>query len=139
MLERVGRWVFAGIFIAGGILHFAMPKVYVRIVPPMFPKPMALVLISGAAEILGGLGLLLPRFRRPAGYGLALLLVAVFPANLYMAVAHIPSQGLLGNRWLQWLRLPVQLPLIGWALHYTKPLRLDPGDAMEYPTEIAGE
>jgi uncharacterized membrane protein len=131
MLERVGRWIFSGIFVAAGILHFAIPKVYVRIVPPMFPKPTALVLISGAAEIAGGVGLLLPRFRRPAGYGLALLLVAIFPANIYMAVAHIPSGGLMGNRWWQWLRLPMQLPLIWLALHYARSPRLDHRDSIE--------
>jgi len=126
MIERVGRWVFAGIFIASGILHFVMPAPYVRIVPPLLPQPKALVLISGGAEILGGVGLLIPRLRRAAAFGLALLLVAVFPANIYMAVSHVPAKGLLGNRWLQWLRLPVQLPLIWWAWHYTRPLPLEP-------------
>ena len=77
-------------------------------------------MISGVAEILGGIGLLIPRTRRVAGYGLALLLVAVFPANLYMAVAHVTFPGVLGNRWLQWLRLPLQVPLIWLALHYAK-------------------
>ncbi len=86
----------------------------------MFPQPKLLVLISGAAEIMGAIGLLIPRFRRPAAYGLTLLLVAVFPANIYMAIAHIPSTGLLGNRWVQWLRLPIQFPLIWWALHYAR-------------------
>jgi uncharacterized membrane protein len=124
MIERLGRWIFAGVFIVSGILHFVMPAPYVRIVPPLFPQPKALVLISGGAEILGGAGLLISRLRRPAGFGLALLLVAVFPANIYMAVAHVPATGLLGNRWLQWLRLPVQLPLIWWAWHYARAVPL---------------
>jgi uncharacterized membrane protein len=120
MLKRAGRWVFATIFVVSGILHFVMPETYASIVPPMFPRPKLLVLISGGAEILGGVGLLIPRFRRPAAFGLAILLVAVFPANIYMAVAHVPSQGLLGNRWLQWLRLPIQFPLIWWAWSYAR-------------------
>jgi uncharacterized membrane protein len=120
MMEKAGRWIFASIFLVSGILHFASPKPFVQIVPPLFPQPKMLVLISGGAEILGGMGLLIPRFRRPAAYGLALLLIAVFPANLYMAVAHIPATGFAGNRWLQWLRLPIQLPLIWWALHYAR-------------------
>ena len=120
MIERLGRWAFASLFVISGVLHFVRPDPFIRIVPPMLPKPDLLVAVSGGAEILGGIGLLLPRFRRPAGYGLALLLVAVFPANIYMAVAHVPSVGLLGNRWLQWLRLPVQFPLIWLALHYAK-------------------
>jgi len=125
MLEPIGRWIFAGLFLASGILHFAMPKAFVRIVPPLFPQPQALVLLSGGAELLGGIGLLIPRWRRSAGYGLALLLIAVFPANIYMAVAHVPSTGLLGNRWLQWLRLPIQFPLVLWALHYARALSPD--------------
>jgi uncharacterized membrane protein len=120
MMEKTGRWLFASIFIVSGILHFVSPKPFIRIVPPMFPRPNLLVLVSGGAEILGGIGLLIPRFRRPAAYGLALLLIAVFPANIYMAVAHVPSSGLLGNRWLQWLRLPIQVPLVWWALNYTR-------------------
>ena len=123
MIERVGRLVFAGLFVVAGILHFAFPIAYVRIIPPIFPFPKALVLISGGAEIAGGIGLLIRRWRRQAGYGLAILLVAVFPANIYMAVAHVPTTGLSGNRWLQWLRLPIQIPLILCALRYT---RIDP-------------
>jgi len=121
MIERWGRWALAGLFVVSGILHLAMPKPYIRIVPPMLPRPDLLVLISGGAEILGGIGLLVPRLKRSAGYGLAVLLIAVFPANIYMAVAHVPSDGILGNRWLQWLRLPVQVPLIWLALRYARP------------------
>jgi uncharacterized membrane protein len=120
VLKRAGRWIFASIFLVSGILHFAIPDTFARIVPPMFPRPKLLVLISGGAEILGGLGLFTSRFRRPAAYGLAILLVAVFPANIYMAVAHVPFRGLLGNRWLQWLRLPIQVPLIWWAWQYSR-------------------
>ena len=120
MLKRVGPWIFAGIFLVSGILHLAVPATYARIVPPMFPRPRLLVLISGGAELLGSVGLLIPLFRRAAAFGLAILLVAIFPANIYMSVAHVPSEGLLGNRWLQWLRLPIQLPLIWWAWQYTR-------------------
>ncbi len=89
-------------------------------VPPFLPWPSALVSISGVAEIAGGLGLLLPRWRRLAAYGLVLLLIAVFPANIYIAVAHVRFSGLLGNAWVQWLRLPLQIPLVLWAWRYTK-------------------
>ena len=133
MMERAGRWIFASIFLVSGILHFLTPKPFVQIVPPMFPQPRALVAISGGAEILGAIGLLLPRFRRPAGYGLAALLVAVFPANIYMAVAHIPATGVLGERWLQWLRLPIQIPLIWWALHYARKTSFASGEPRVLP------
>jgi uncharacterized membrane protein len=103
-----------------GLQHFFFPAPYLRIIPPFLPWPKLLLWVSGAAEIAGGVGLLVARFRRAAAYGLALLLVAVFPANIYMAVAHLPFPGLLGESWVQWLRLPLQIPLILWALRYTK-------------------
>lgn len=92
-IERSGRWAFAALFLVGGILHFAMPKPYLRFLPPMLPTPDLLFAVSGGAEIRGGIGLLIPRLRRLAGHGLALLLLAVFPSNVYMSVAHIPSSG----------------------------------------------
>lgn len=110
----------SSLFLVSGTLHFITPGPYLRIMPPFLPHPKALLAISGGAEILGGAGLLLPKFRKAAGYGLALLLVAVFPANIYMALAHVRFPGLFGESWVQWLRLPLQIPLIWWALHYTR-------------------
>jgi uncharacterized membrane protein len=116
----IGLGLFASIFLVSGFLHFFYPAPYVRIMPPMLPWPLMLVRVSGAAEILGGAGLLLRKFRRAAAYGLTLLLVAVFPANVYMAVAHVAFPGLMGEAWVQWARLPLQLPLIAWALYYAR-------------------
>ena len=90
------------------------------IVPPFLPQPKLLVLLSGLAEMSGGLGILVPKTRRMAAFGLVFLLIAVFPANIYQAVADVPSTGLAGNSWLHWLRLPLQLPLIWWAWRYTR-------------------
>ena len=124
------------LFIVGGLLHFVFPEVYLRIMPPFLPWPRILIGVSGAAEIAGGLGLLLARFRRAAAYGLALLLVAVFPANVYMAVAHVPFPGIIGESWVQWLRLPLQIPIILWALHYSHKTRQEmvtkPGVATKF-------
>lgn len=113
----------SSLFLISGSLHFITPGPYLRIMPPFLPHPKALVAISGGAEILGGAGLLAPKFRSAAGYGLALLLIAVFPANIYMAVAHVRFPGLLGESWAQWLRLPLQILLVWWALHYTRDLK----------------
>lgn len=113
------RVLLAIFFVGAGIMHFVIPDTYVRIVPPALPAPRLLVELSGAAEIFGGLGLLVPFTRRAAAWGLVALLVAVFPANIYMAVSHVPAHGILGQRWLQWLRLPLQIPVIFWALRYT--------------------
>jgi uncharacterized membrane protein len=114
------RALLAIFFIAAGIMHFVIPGAYIRIVPPLLPAPGLLVTLSGIAEILGGIGLLVPLTQRAAAWGLVLLLVAVFPANIYMAVAHASAPGILGQSWAQWLRLPLQIPLILWALRYTR-------------------
>lgn len=116
----VGRLLLALLFIASGITHVIFPAMYIAIVPPALPHPRSLVLISGIAEIAGGVGLLVPFTRRMAAWGLVLLLVAVFPANIYMTVAHLPLPGIFGKSWIQWLRLPLQVPLVYWAWTYTR-------------------
>ena len=115
-----GQIILAIFFITAGMMHFIVPEAYIRIVPPALPAPRLLVEVSGIAEIAGGLGLLWPATQRPAAWGLVLLLCAVFPANVYMAIAHVPFPGLLGNSWIQWLRLPLQIPMIVWAFRYTR-------------------
>ncbi len=115
-----GCVALAAFFVGAGVMHFLYPKTYERIVPPVLPAPAAIIMISGVAEIAGGVGVLFPATRRAAAWGLVTLLVAVFPANLYCAVAHVPLPGLMGERWAQWLRLPLQLPLIAWAWRYTR-------------------
>jgi len=117
---RIGLWLLAAFYVAGGTGHFVLTPFYVRIMPPMLPAPLALVYISGVAEILGGLGVLYGPTRRFAAWGLVALLIAVFPANVYMAVAHLPFAGLAGKSWVQWGRLPLQIPLLWWAWLYTK-------------------
>ena len=77
------------------------------------------MLISGACEILGGVGLLIPALRRPAAWGLVALLIAVLPANLQMATH--PRQWPNIPAWALWARLPLQLPLIWWAWLYARP------------------
>ena len=118
--RRYGLPLLVAFFMVAGTMHFIAPDAYVRIVPPFLPVPRLLVLMSGIAEILGGFGLLLPFTRRWAAWSLVLLLLAVFPANIYTAVSHVPFPGIFGQSWLQWLRLPLQIPLILWALRYTK-------------------
>ncbi len=104
-----------------GVLHFVIPVPFVRIVPPQLPYPEALVYISGFFEILGGIGLLVPRVSRAAAWGLIALFVAVFPANINQAVNNIAIEGIPHNQLLYWFRLPFQAVLIAWAWVYTKP------------------
>lgn len=107
--------LLAAAFVGAGVLHFVRPRVFMAIVPPALPWPRALVLISGAAEILGGLGLLLEPVRPWAGWGLVALLVAVFPANVYMAREH-ERFARVAPRWALLARLPLQAVLIAWTL-----------------------
>lgn len=116
----MGRAMLALLFIAAGSIHFIVPQIYMKIMPPYLPWHLPLVYISGAAEMLGGIGLLVPPVRHAAAWGLIALLIAVMPANIYMATAHLPAPGIMGESWAQWLRLPLQLPLIYWAWLYTR-------------------
>lgn len=100
-----------------GVLHFTAPAGFVRIVPAWLPTPLALVYVSGVFEILGGAGLLVPRARRAASLGLVALYVAVFPANVNMALHHLSLDGVTQvPAPLLWLRLPFQALFIAWAL-----------------------
>jgi uncharacterized membrane protein len=114
------RWLLAAFMVAAGANHFIAPATYVGMMPAELPAPLLLVQISGVAEIAGGLGLLVPQTRRLAAWGLIALYIAVFPANLNMAVNHLP----LGTRpvatWLLWARLPLQIVLIAWAYRFTR-------------------
>lgn len=106
-------------FIGAGINHFVIPRAYKRIVPPsMQGSAHNLVLASGVAEIAGGLGVLLPRTRRPAGLGLVALLAAVFPSNLYMA--RTPDDFRKIPRWALYARLPLQPLMMWWAWTATR-------------------
>jgi uncharacterized membrane protein len=112
--------VAAAFYIGAGALHFIKPAPYLRIMPPYIPWHAAMVRISGAFEILGGLGLLVPATRRAAAWGLVALLVAVFPANLYMAMHPVEAGAASITPALRWGRLPLQLVLIWWVLWSTR-------------------
>ena len=118
MLRLLLKILLAVIFIAGGINHFLNPAFYLKMVPPFLPYPKDLVAISGFFEVLFGAMLLVPRLQRLAALGLIALLIAVFPANIYMLVNHelwpdIPILGL-------WLRLPFQLVFVAWAWMFVR-------------------
>jgi uncharacterized membrane protein len=111
MWRSIARWVLAVFFVAAGANHFRTPDLYLAMMPPRLPWSEALNLISGGAEILGGIGLLVPPTRRLAGAGLIALLLAVFPANLYVALrGHWPGTDF--SPLTLWLRLPFQAVFI---------------------------
>ena len=115
MVKRILRIILAGAMTAVGILHFTSPEPFVRIVPAALPAPLLLVYVSGAAEVAGGLGILIPALRRAAGIGLIALYIAVFPANINMAIHGIPLGEAPVPTWALWLRLPFQFVFMAWV------------------------
>ncbi len=114
MIRFVARWILALFMIVAGVNHFLTSALYVGMMPPWVPEPEILHRIAGGAEVLGGLGLLIPAVRRAASWGLILLLVAVFPANLHAALTG-EMPGVDVAPWVLWARLPFQAVFIGWA------------------------
>jgi uncharacterized membrane protein len=111
--------LLANLFIAAGVNHFVMPRVYERIVPPLLRgHSKRIVQISGVAEIAGGVGVLVPATRRVSGLGLIALLAAVFPANLHMARASEDFRRI--PRWALYGRLPLQPLMMLWAWRATR-------------------
>ena len=104
-----------------GTLHFVKTDAYLRIMPPYIPWHVFMVRASGVFEILGGLGLLVPQTRRPAAWGLVALLIAVFPANIYMATNPLEAGAESIAPLLRWGRLALQPLLIWWVLWCTSP------------------
>jgi len=110
-------YLFAALFFGAGINHFRSPKVYLKIIPPFFKNPVLLNKISGAAEIILGIFLCIPKFSGYAAWGIVLLLIAVFPANIYMYQKESASLGL--TKWMRFIRLPLQFLFIFWTYQYT--------------------
>lgn len=116
---KLSRKLLALFFVGSGVNHFVSPRFYRAIVPPLLDGRAKLIVdVSGVAEVLGGLGVLLPRTRRAAGVGLIALLFAVFPANLYMA--REPERFRKIPRWALLARLPLQPLMVWWAWRATR-------------------
>ena len=89
-------------FTVTGLTHFTSPERFLPMMPPFLPWPMALIYVSGFFDLLGAVGLLVPRTQRAAAWGLVALLVAVFPANIYAAVTGGQAAGLPISSWYLW-------------------------------------
>lgn len=118
MIKTTLRILLALFFIGAGVNHFIRIGFYLRMMPRYVPFPLAMVQISGVAELGLGLLLLIPRCAPLAAWGLIALLVAVFPANLQMALH--PETFPEFNPVTLWLRLPLQAVMIAWAYWYTR-------------------
>ena len=117
--KRIALLLLAAAFSYAGITHFTGPEFFVAIVPPYLPEPLLLVYVSGVAEIAGGIGVLIPRVRRLAGFGLLALLVAVYPANIHMALH--PELFPQMTPTALYVRLPFQFVFAAWVWWATKP------------------
>ena len=111
------------LFLGSGTLHLLRPGVYEPIVPHVLPAPAALVVISGLVELACAIGLLVPSCRRVAGCASALLLVAIFPANVQMLLNARAAGASPSTEALLWARLPLQLAVIAWTLAVSRPRR----------------
>jgi uncharacterized membrane protein len=105
-------------YLAAGIYHFIRPGFYTKIMPPWLPWHLQLVYISGASEILLSLLLLPVSTRKIAAWGIIVLLIAIFPANIQMMLNYYRNHD--PGLWITIVRLPLQLVLIRWAWEYTK-------------------
>lgn len=122
--KRPLRYVMGAVYVFAGVMHFVSPRPFEEIVPPSLPRPRALVYLSGVAEIVLGLGVLVERTRHRSAWGLVFLLAAVFPANVHMATSDMTIPGV--PEWAEgladaalWARLPLQGVLALWAWWYT--------------------
>jgi uncharacterized membrane protein len=113
-LRRPGPRFLMAIFAGSGVLHFVRPRPFESIVPPALPRKRELVYLSGAAELVCAAGL--ARRARWAGPATAAVLLAVWPANISMAVESTRKRQSVLHQIVAWARIPLQIPLSAGAL-----------------------
>ena len=116
-MKAFSKYLLALFLVVAGTLHLILPDVYLKIMPPYMPWPLELVYLSGAIELLLGILLLVPRCTRWAGWGIIALLIAVFPANIYL---YQHQEIVPASPTIHFLRLILQGPLILWAYWHAK-------------------
>jgi len=117
--KRALLWVMSAFYVSGGVYHLVNPGFYLPMMPPYLPWHRELVFVSGVAEIVLGIAVLVPGLRHLAALGIIALLIAVFPANLHIAMHDVPLAGTThGLGMWNWIRLPFQALFIAWACWY---------------------
>jgi uncharacterized membrane protein len=117
------RYALAGLLLVMGVLHFVVPKPFMRIVPPMLGSPRMWTYVSGVAEAVSGGLLLSTKTKHLGAWAAAATIVAVYPANIWMAMdAGKPDNP---EAIAAWVRLPFQVPLVLWALSHRHPVPVD--------------
>jgi len=119
-IKAISKYLLATFMIVAGTMHFLNTEFYLTIMPPYLPLPKELVLLSGVAEVLLGVLLLVPQTSRMAAWGIVALLIAVFPANLYLYQHQdiLPAPPVI-----HLLRLPLQGLFILWVFWHTRPAK----------------
>ncbi len=118
LAKTILKYVQAAFYVLAGVLHFVNPDFYLKIMPPYLPAHKLLVDLSGVAEILLGILLAVPATTRLAAWGLIALLIAIFPANIYVYQHQEIFPGV--SPLVHFLRLPLQVVFILWAWWYTR-------------------
>ena len=116
-MKTLSKYLLALFLVGAGTLHFIRPDFYLKIMPPYLPLQLELVYLSGFCEIALGLLLLVPRYSRWAAWGIIVLLIAVFPANIYV---YQHQDVLPAPPMIHFLRLPLQGVFILWAYWHTR-------------------
>lgn len=119
LLKIILKYLLCVFFVLAGLNHFINPAFYLKIMPPYLPWQLGLVYLSGFFEIALGVMILIPALTHLAAWGLIALLIAVFPANIHMAINPVLYPDI--NPIALWLRLPLQAVLIAWVYWYTRP------------------
>lgn len=119
MLKELSLWLLAAFFLFAGINHFRVPAFYLSMMPDYLAWRIPLVYVSGGAEIILGALLLMPEWSRRAAWGLIVVSIAVFPANIHMALH--PEEFEWADPLVLWLRLPLQGVLLAWIYWHTRP------------------
>jgi uncharacterized membrane protein len=117
-LKLLSIYIMGPFYVIVGLKHFQDPEWFTRIVPPVFPYKLALVYASGLFEIILGIFLMIPRMRNIAAKGLIVLLICVYPANIYLALTNGAAMDISPS--MAWGRLPFQFVFIGLAYWHSK-------------------
>jgi uncharacterized membrane protein len=119
--KTVLLWLMGIFYVVAGLNHFVNQGFYAPMMPPYLPAHMALIYLSGLAEVVLGAAVLVPSVRPLAAWGIVLLLIAIFPANVHIALHDVPPAGAKEGAGIwNWVRLPFQGVLIAWAWWYTR-------------------
>ncbi len=120
----IGLYLMGLFYVVAGINHYVHPAMYLAVMPPYIPWPLGMVYVTGIAEVLGGIGVMIPdgfvfsRTRAGAAWGVVALLICIWPVHINMCLHPGMFPGV--PLWAIWVRLPLQIPLIAWAWLYTR-------------------